>query len=328
MAEQGSKVVVYAALSGNLAIAVVKFVAAALTRSTAMATEGVHSLVDTLDQVMLLVGQARSTRPPTKSHPFGYGLEIYFWSFTVALMVFLLGGAFSAYEGWRKLSHPSAIDRPWINYLVLGVSFLFEGMTFLVSLREARKLTRGRVGLFSFLKRSKDPSLIVTLMEDGAALIGLALATLGVVGQSVLHLPWADGAASIAIGVLLMGVALALANETRSLIAGEAASPRVVEAVRGAVDGHHATHGELEVATLHLGPDSILVCVTLAIDAGHQLEAVAQEITARVRKADPRISRVYFRPLASQAEDPASARAIHPASVRVADVASGADGRA
>ena len=165
-------------------------------------------------------------------------------------------------------------------------------------------------------------------MEDGAALVGLLLAALGVAGQSAFHLPWADGAASIAIGVLLMGVALALANETRSLIAGEAASPRVVEAVRGAVDGHHATHGELEVATLHLGPDSILVCVTLEIDAGHQLEAVAQEITARVREADPRISRVYFRPMAACAEDPASARAINPASVQVADIASGGAPRA
>ncbi len=327
MAEQGSKFVVYAALAGNLAIAVVKFTAAALTRSTAMMTEGVHSLVDTLDQVMLLVGQARSARPPNRSHPFGHGLEIYFWSFTVALMVFLLGGAFSAYEGWHKLSRPSEIHRPWVNYLVLGISFVFEGSTFLVSVRESRRLTRGRIGLLRFLQVSKDPSLIVTLMEDGAALIGLLFAALGVAGQSVLHLPWADGAASIAIGVLLMGVALALANETRSLIAGEAASPRVVEAVRGAVDGHHAVTGEPEVATLHLGPNSILVCVTLGIEAGHQLETVAQEITARVREADPRIARVYFRPSAAGAADPVSARAEDPAA-RVADVASGGPQRA
>ncbi len=304
---EGSKVVVYAALAGNVAVAVVKFVAAGLTRSTAMLTEGVHSLVDSLDQIMLLVGQSRGAKPPDRSHPFGYGLEVYFWSFTVALMVFLLGGAVSAYEGWRKLSHPAPIDRPWINYLVLALSAVFEGSSLFVGWREYRRFTHGRVGVLRFLRISKDPALIVTLLEDGAAMLGLALAALGVAGQS-LGLAWADGAASIAIGVLLMAVALVLANETRSLIAGEAATPAVVDAVRAAIDGHGAVRGVPDVATLHLGPKMILVAVTLDLHAAADLGPVARNIIDRVREVDGRIARVYFRPPDSPSEPSGVAR--------------------
>ncbi len=304
---EGSKVVVYAALAGNVAVAVVKFAAAGLTRSTAMLTEGVHSLVDSLDQIMLLVGQSRGAKPPDRSHPFGYGLEVYFWSFTVALMVFLLGGAVSAYEGWRKLSHPAPIDRPWINYLVLALSAVFEGSSLFVGWREYRRFTHGRVGVLRFLRISKDPALIVTLLEDGAAMLGLALAALGVAGQS-LGLAWADGAASIAIGVLLMAVALVLANETRSLIAGEAATPAVVDAVRAAIDGHGAVRGVPDVATLHLGPKMILVAVTLDLHAADDLGPVARNIIDRVREVDGRIARVYFRPPDSPSEPSGVAR--------------------
>jgi cation diffusion facilitator family transporter len=293
---QGSKIVVYAALAGNLAIAVVKFTAAALTGSAAMLTEGVHSAVDSLDQVLLLIGQSRAQREPDESHPFGYGLEIYFWSFTVALMVFLAGGAFSAWEGWRKLHEPSEADRPWVNYLVLGVSFVFEGASFAVGWREDRRFTRGRVGVFRFIRVSKDPNLIVTLMEDGAALTGLVIAALGVTGQ-VFGLRWADGAASMAIGVLLMLVAAVLANETRSLIAGEAAAPRVVAAIHEAVHACGEVEGDgLDIATLQLGPEAILVALTLDVREGQSVEAVTRAITDRVREVDGRIARVYFRP--------------------------------
>ena len=296
MAGQGSKVAVYAALAGNVAIAVVKFTAAALTGSTAMLTEGVHSAVDSLDQGLLLVGQARGGRAPDRSHPFGYGLEVYFWSFTVALMVFLAGGAFSVFEGWEKLHQPGEADRPWINYLVLGISAVFEGLSFAVGWREYRRFTRGRVGVFRFIRVSKDPNLIVTLLEDGAALTGLAFAALGVTGQ-VLGMRWADGAASIAIGVLLMGVAAVLANETRSLIAGEAAAPRVVDAIRDAVAACDHVHADgLEVATLQLGPEAILVALTLDVRDGAPVQAVARAVTDRVREVDGRIARVYFRP--------------------------------
>lgn len=287
-----SRVVVYAALAGNAAIAATKGAAAALTGSSAMLSEAAHSIVDTLDQVMLLVGGARARRPPDATHPFGYGLEAYFWTFTVAVMVFLLGGAFSAWEGWRKLQHPEPHGAAWINYAVLAISALFEGASFAVGYRQFRKRTR-RLGLFSFIRRSKDPNLFVTLLEDGAALIGLAVAALGLAGQS-LGLAWGDAAASLAIGALLMAVAVLLASETRSLIAGEAADPVVVSAVREALDGDEAEVAE--VATLQLGPESILVAVTLDMRDPARVERAARELTQRVRAADPRVFRVYFRP--------------------------------
>ena len=305
---EGSKVAVYAALGGNVAVAVVKFTAAALTASTAMLTEGVHSLVDSLDQVLLLIGQAQGKRSPDRSHPLGYGLEVYFWTFVVSLMVFLAGGLFSAYEGFRKLSETGPADRPWINYLVLGVSALFEGLSFAVGWREYRKASRGRVNVFRFIRASKDPNIIVTLLEDGAALIGLVIAALGVTGH-VFGLSWADGAASIGIGLLLMAVAVVLANETRSLITGESASPQVVEAIAEAVQTCEETHGEVDIATLQLGPREILVLVGLTFRDGVDRQTVVDAITERVREVDGRIARVYFRPAGapSRARDVAEA---------------------
>ena len=288
-----SKVVVYAALAGNAAIAVVKFAAAGATGSSSILSEAVHSVVDTLDQVLLLVGEARGRRAPDASHPFGYGLETYFWSFTVALMVFILGGAFSIYEGVQRVREAGEAARPAVSYLVLGVSALFELASFAVGYREYRRIAgRGRVGLFSFIRRSKDPNLFVTLLEDGAALGGLAIAGLGVTG-GVLGLKWADGAASIAIGVLLMAVAGVLANETRSLIAGESADSSVVARVRAALCARR--DGITEVATLQLGPQSILVAVTLCLRPGEETQAMASELTAAAREAEPRVFRVYFR---------------------------------
>lgn len=296
MAESGSKIAVYAALAGNVAIAVVKFIAAGLTRSTAMLTEGVHSLVDSLDQLLLLVGQARGERRPDASHPLGYGLEVYFWTFVVSLMVFLAGGLFSAYEGFRKIVAPHPADQPWINYLVLAVSALFEGLSFAVGWREFRKASGGRLNVFRYIRLSKDPNIIVTLMEDGAALAGLAIAALGVTG-GVFGLTWADGASSIGIGVLLMGVAVVLANETRSLITGEAAAPDVVRAIEAVVGASEATDGPVDVATLQLGPREILVLVGLTMRDGVDRPAVVEAITGRVREIDGRIARVYFRPM-------------------------------
>ncbi len=302
-----TKVVVYAALAGNSAIAVTKFAAAGLTGSSAMLSEAVHSVVDSVDQLLLLVGDARRKAEPTPSHPFGYGLEAYFWGFTVALMVFLLGGAFSVYEGVHKLQHPEPPARLWVNYLVLGLSALFEGATFVFSYVQFRKRAKGGIGLASFIRRSKDPNLIVTLLEDGAALTGLAIAALGVTGQ-MLGVSWADAAASLAIGVLLMGVAAALANETRSLIAGEAADSTVVGEVRRALEAARSEVGVVEIATLQLGPERILVALTLdfpPFDGRDDVARAVAELTRRVRAADPRIFRVYFRPAREARSDDA-----------------------
>ena len=298
-----SKVVVYVALAGNAAIAAVKFAAAVLTGSAAMISEAVHSVVDTLDQILLLVGAARSARKPDRSHPFGYGLEVYFWTFSVSVLVFLLGGAVSIAEGVIKLRSNGGAEGALVNYTVLAVSAVFEGISFLIGFRQYRRFTRGRVGLADFVRRSKDPNLFVSLLEDGAALIGLAIAAAGVTGR-LFGADWADGAASVAIGLLLMSVAFVLANETRSLIAGESADPGVVEAVeRALADGLQGCR-VAEAATLQLGPSNILVCVTLDIPPERAAETheIARELTRRVRKADGRVGRVYFRPVGRDGE--------------------------
>jgi cation diffusion facilitator family transporter len=297
---QGSTRVVLAALAGNGAIAVAKFAAAWISGSTAMLTEAIHSLVDTGDQLLLLVGQKRAARPPDETHPLGYGMEAYFWSFIVALMVFLLGGVLSVYEGVRHILHPEPLVSPWISLGVLAVAAVFEGASFGVGYREYRRIVQGRpVRLWTFIKVSKDPSLVSVLLEDSAALIGIALAAAGVIGASFFRIAWADGAASVAIGVLLAGVALVLANETRSLIAGEAVAPIVMERLKGTLARIDCITKLEEIATLHLGPGAILVALTLAFrpdSTTAALNAAIREITRCLQETDERVAYVYVRP--------------------------------
>jgi len=292
-----STTVVYAALAGNLAIAATKFVAFALTGSSAMLTEAIHSSVDTGNQGLLLLGLARARKPPSQTHPFGYGMEVYFWAFVVALLIFALGGAFSIYEGVLKILRPEPIDRAWINFLVIGLAVLFEGGSFLVAWKEFRVLTRG-TPFMRAIRRSKDPSVFAVLLEDGAALAGLVIAALGVAGSAVFGVPWADGAASVAIGVLLVAVAIFLANETRSLLTGESASPRIVEAVREMLAADPRVDTVAEVLSMHLGPQEILLGVTLDfhddLTAG-EIEDAADDFAMRIRAIDARITRVFVR---------------------------------
>jgi cation diffusion facilitator family transporter len=295
--KNSSRLVIYAALAGNLAIALTKLVAFLLTGSSAMLTEAIHSTVDTGNQGLLLLGLARAAKPPSDTHPFGYGMELYFWSFVVALMIFALGGAVSIYQGIHKILEPEPIDRAWINFLVIGLAMLFEGGSFVIAWREFKTVRRD-IPFFRALKGSKDPSIFAVLLEDGAALAGLAIAALGVAGTSLLDLPWADGAASVAIGVLLVLVAVFLANETRSLLTGEAASPRIVEAVRGMLAADPRVDSVAEVLSMHLGPQEILLGVTLdfrddltAVD----IETAGDDFALRIRAIDSRITRVFVR---------------------------------
>jgi len=294
----GSKVVVYAALAGNLAIAAAKLVAFVRTGSSAMLTEAIHSLVDTGNQGLLLHGLSRAARPPDEAHPFGHGMELYFWSFVVALLIFTLGGAVSIYEGVHKIQHPQVIEQAWVNFVVLGVAILFEGSSFAIALREFNRVRRTS-GLLLSIRRSKDPSVFAVLLEDGAALAGLLVALLGVGAAVFLHIPQADGVASVVIGVMLILVAAFLANETRSLLTGEAASPRVVSAVRALLEGDPRVGAVAEVLTMHLGPQEILLGVTLDfradVSAG-ELEGVAQDLTQAIEQVDDRITRVFLRP--------------------------------
>ena len=306
----GSTRVVLAALAGNLAIAVTKVVAFAFTGSSAMLTEAIHSLVDTGDQVLLLVGQKRAARPPDETHPLGYGMETYFWSFIVSLMVFLLGGVVSIYEGVHKLQHPEPIRQAWINALVLGFSLVFEGASFTAAYREYRRIVRGRnIRLWGYLKGSKDPNIFAVLLEDGAAMTGLAIAAVGVGAASLLGWAWADAVASIMIGGLLMCVAFFLANESRSLIAGEAAAPDIVEKVRGIIDGDSRVQRTDELLSLHLGPKSIFFAITLRFRealSSAEVQQAAVDLGEKVKTADERIGFVFLRPSLSPGRGTAS----------------------
>ena len=297
--------VVYTALAGNTAIAAAKFGAFAMSGSSAMLTEAIHSIVDTADQILLLVGQARGRKAPDATHPLGYGMETYFWSFVVALMVFMLGGAVSLYQGVRHTLAPETITSPLLNLVVLAVAALFEGLSFVVGFREYKSVVRGRllrgraVRLWTFIQISKDPSLFATLLEDTAALIGIGLAALGVIAASFFHIAWADGAASIAIGMLLVAVSAVLANETRSLIAGEAVAQPVLEEMKRVIAADACIEEITEIATLHLGPQIILVALTLQFrtDSATDLREAIRTLTATLKAVDDRVAYVFVRPI-------------------------------
>jgi cation diffusion facilitator family transporter len=296
----GSTRVVYAALAGNVAVAAAKFGAYGVSGSSAMLTEAIHSLVDTVDQLLLLFGQARGRRPPDATHPLGHGMESYFWSFIVAVMVLLLGGVASLYQGVHRILAPADITSLAVSFGVLGIATIVEGASLAVGVREYKRVVRGRdVHLWAFIRVSKDPSLYASLLEDSAALVGIAIAAVGVLATSVFHVAWADGAASIGIGVLLTGNAVILANETRSLIAGEAVAPPVLAEIKRLLEADTRIETVFEIATLHLGPRAILVAVTLGFKSDMTIVGLRQairELTAAMRQADGRIAYLYVRP--------------------------------
>ena len=288
---------VYAALAGNLAIAAAKAVAAWLGGSSAMLTEALHSLVDCGNEVLLLVGIARAARAPDATHPFGYGLEVYFWSFVVALLIFSAGGGLAIYQGARHLLAPPPISDPALNFAVLGIAFVFEGLSFRVAWREFAKIRR-QTPVLAAITGSKDPTLFAVLLEDGAALIGLVIAALGLGAALWWDWGWADGAASILIGVLLIAVAVFMAKETRSLMSGEAAAPGTVAAVRAILEAEPAIEKVQEILTMHLGPRAILMAITLDYQDGLSIpvaESITGRMTDEIRKIDPRITRIFVR---------------------------------
>jgi cation diffusion facilitator family transporter len=305
----GSQRVVYTALGGNLAIACSKLVAYTVSGSSAMLTEAVHSLVDSIDQLLLLVGQARARKARDRSHPLGYGMETYFWSFVVAVMVLLAGAVASIYQGVHRLLAPEAVTSPALNLTVLAIAAAFESSSFVVGFREYKRVVRGRdTPLWDFILLSKDPSLFATLLEDAAALVGIGLAALGVIASAWMGLRWADGLASAAIGGLLLAVATVLANETRSLIAGEAVAPAVLAALQRALAAERRISKLYDIATLHLGPRVILVALTLSFESQMEvgeLRGAVRDITAALKAIDDRIMYVYVRPPEETAAKPA-----------------------
>ncbi len=237
MARHDNTTALYAALFGNLAIAVTKFIAAGITGGSAMLSEGVHSLVDSGNEVLLLYGQQRAAKPPDAAHPVGYGRELYFWCFVVAMMIFALGAGISTYEGVIHILDPAPITRPGITFIVFGLAFVFESISLGFAWRAFRK-TKGRHSIWQAVRRSKDPTSFTVFLEDSAALIGIVIAMAGTAVSVVTENPVWDGAASVAIGILLAGVAVVLARESKQLLVGETADPEVVAALRATVGAH------------------------------------------------------------------------------------------
>jgi cation diffusion facilitator family transporter len=299
MAHGSSKAVVYAALAGNLGIALTKFAAAWWTGSSAMLSEAVHSAVDTSNQGLLLLGLRRSARPPDRTHPFGYGMELYFWAFVVALLIFALGGAVSIYEGIRKIAYPEAMRDAWVNLAVLGACIVFEGLSFRVARHELRARFPALTP-FAAVKASKDPSVFAVLLEDTAALAGLGLALAGVVLAYLYDAPVFDGAASIAVGGVLVLTAVFLARETLSLMTGESASLEVLNEARAAIERDDRVDAVEELLSLHLGPRDILLAISIDFRdelTGSEVEAAARDLSNRLAGSHPAITRVYLRPV-------------------------------
>lgn len=292
----GSKKVIYAALVGNGLIAISKFVASAYTGSSAMLSEAIHSCVDTGNQCLLLLGLKRAAREPDEQHPFGYGMELYFWAFVVAILIFAIGSGISIYEGVQKLLHPHPMSSPTINYVVLGAAMVFEGVAWWIAYKEFNK-TRGDQGLFEAVRHSKDPAIFTVLFEDTAAMLGLMVAFIGVFCAHMLEIEWADGAASVVIGIILALAAWVLAQETKGLLIGEAASPQTARDVRQIIGRYGEIRHINELKSMHLGPADILMVVSIDFHdnmTSVRVEETVSEIEKAVKEMHPQITRLFI----------------------------------
>lgn len=263
-----------------------------------MLTEGVHSLVDSGNQVLLLYGQSRAKRPPDALHPFGYGRELYFWAFVVAILIFAIGAGVSIYEGWSHIADPEPLRDPTINYVVLGIAFLLEGTSWSIAVREFNA-RRGGQGWWKAVRRSKDPAGFIVLFEDSAALLGLAIAAVGVWASHTFGDPRIDGMASVAIGAVLAAVAVLLAREAKGLLIGESADPDLVVAIWRLLERRPEITAVNHVRTIHTAPDAVFVAVSADFDdalAMGRAETLIEEMEAELKAAEPRLSSIYIRP--------------------------------
>ena len=291
-----SKVAVIAAVIGNLLVAISKFVAAYFTGSSAMLSEGIHSLVDTGNGGLVLLGMKRAAKPADAGHPFGHGKELYFWTMIVAISIFGIGGGMSVYEGVLHMLHPVEAGNPLINYAVLAIAFAIEGTSFFVAMREFTK-ARGAVPAGVFIRTSKDPSLFTIVFEDSAAMLGLIVAFLGVLLGQLTGIPQFDGGASVIIGLILMSVAWLLARESKGLLIGEGVEPAELDAMRAVVAADAGVAQVGAIRTMFLGPTDLLVNLDVAFrdGLGHaQVAEAIQRVESALKAARPEISRVYI----------------------------------
>ncbi|HSQ98388.1 MAG TPA: cation diffusion facilitator family transporter [Sphingomicrobium sp.] len=298
MAEHSSRTAVIAALAGNIAIAVTKGFAAAFSGSSAMLSESVHSLVDSLNELLLLYGQHRSRKAPDRLHPLGYGREIYFWSFVVSLLVFALGAGISIYEGVIHVRNPEPMTDPRLNYVVYGASALFEGISWGFGW-SAFKRVRGDKPILAAVEASKDPPTFMVLFEDSAALVGLAIAALATALSIAFAAPWIDGAGSILIGLVLAVVAVLLARETKDLLIGERAIPELSQSIREVAERQPGVIGVEGILTSQLGPEQVIANVGLEFADDlrtSDIERLIGKIETELRTRHPELFRVFVRP--------------------------------
>lgn len=291
----GSRKVIFAALIGNSLISITKFTAAAYTGSSAMLSEGIHSLVDTGNQGLLLYGIKRASKPADEAFPFGYGKEIYFWSFVVAILIFALGGGISIYEGIRHLQHPAEINNPMINYIVLGLAMVFEGVAWWFAFKEFGR-QKGKWGYLEAVQRAKDPSLFVVLFEDSAAMLGLLVAFTGVALSQATGILIFDAIASIVIGMILVGTSIWLAYETKGLLIGESANLGVVQDIKTILKQQESIQHVNEVLTMHMGPDFILANISVDFADSETADNMKKAIASfdlAIKQKHPQIKRVF-----------------------------------
>jgi cation diffusion facilitator family transporter len=310
VARSSSRTAIIAALIGNCLIAITKGIAAAITGSSAMLSEAVHSVVDTGNEILLLYGQKQSAKPADRRHPFGYGRELYFWCFVVALLIFAVGAGVSIYEGVIHIRHPEPISKPWINYTVYALAFVFEGGSWLFAWK-AFSEARGDDGFWESIHESKDPTSFMVLFEDSAALLGILIAAIGTWISIRLGDPRIDGVSSILIGIVLAAVSVLLARESKELLIGEQAAPELSDAIRQTVSEEPCVLDVSDIITTQMAPDQVIA--TLGVDIVDSLrvpevEALIHRIEERVRERFPQLYRVFVRPEAS-VEVPAAAGA-------------------
>ncbi|MGN6397086.1 MAG: cation diffusion facilitator family transporter [Mucilaginibacter sp.] len=294
-----SKTPIYTAFIANMVIAATKLTAAAFTGSSAMASEGIHSLVDTSNEVLLLLGIHKSQKPADEKRPFGYGKELYFWSFVVSLLFFALGGGFSIYEGIEHLMHPEAVTNPVWNYAILGVAFLLDGYSLITALREFNR-QRGSIPFWKAVRLSKDPTTFVVLFEDAADVIGILIAFTGILLSQLLHLPQLDGVASILIGILLTMVAVLLVRESYSLLMGETSAKEELEKIMQLVEHHNDVHRVATHLSMYMSPEEIILLLKIEFEHGRQtqdLVHVVRGLRQSIQETYPNYKHVFIEPV-------------------------------
>ncbi|MEH2387805.1 MAG: cation diffusion facilitator family transporter [Nostoc sp.] len=296
MASDSSNKAIFAAMGANLAIAITKFLAASFTGSSAMISEGIHSVVDTVDQLVLLLGIRRSQKPADASHPFGYGQELYFWTFIVALLVFAIGGGMSIYQGIIHLINPSPLEDPKWNYIVLTIAILLEGFSWIVALREFLP-TKGRQNFWQAIKNSKDPTVLTILLEDTAAILGLIVAFIGIFLGHLFNNVYLDGIASIIIGIILAIVAVVLATESKGLLVGESAAPKTIANIRSLSKTEPGVKEVIRILTMQLAPQEVLLNLEIQFApnlTGEEIALTVESLEIKIREMHPEIKQIFI----------------------------------